>query len=223
MCSLVTGALLLTLACLTRVGVSGASEPTGSVHQQKRGFNTSAFWGTAGNESTPERRKGAVSSMARILSSHGRMVSGGFGMQDTPQFDPTAKHSALPVFIHIPKTAGRHLMELFTEEYGHPIPPMWTHTAARRYRRGALNMSFDRYFYVHFDDQGVDELLQLANEITSARNLPSPRVVTVLRDPVQRIVSEYVICSQNTANLADTHMQSSVSSSLSLTQVLQLP
>lgn len=105
--------------------------------------------------------------------------------------ETSSNHTALPVFIHIPKTGGRRLTELLTEEYGAPIPGMYMPGVLERFRRGTIQFSFTRFVYVHFDDRGVPELLQFLKEETAQRHLPGPRIVTMVRDPVQRIISEY--------------------------------
>ena len=104
--------------------------------------------------------------------------------------ETSSNHTALPVFIHIPKTGGRRLTELLNAEYGAPIPGMYIPGVMDRFRRGTIQFSFTRFVYVHFDDRGVPELLEMLKEETAQRHLPGPRIVTMVRDPVQRIISE---------------------------------
>ena len=47
-----------------------------------------------------------------------------------------SNHSALPIFVHIPKTGGRRLTELLANEYGVPVPGMWIHGFDKKYREG---------------------------------------------------------------------------------------
>ena len=51
-------------------------------------------------------------------------------------------------------------------------------------------IAFNRWLYVHFDDTGVFHLLDFAKEETEKLGLPPPRLLTMVRDPVQRIISE---------------------------------
>lgn len=67
-------------------------------------------------------------------------------------------HRFLPIFVHIPKTGGRHLNELLESEYGQAVPRMWIHGMDERYRRGKVKIfNFSRsnkciisFFFVPF-------------------------------------------------------------------------
>ncbi len=142
-----------------------------------------------GASRVPGQNGGALSLAARAHNlPGGRGGATGTGSNDIT--DSSSTHAALPVFVHTPKTGGRRMTELLEAEYGAAVPPMLILGDLERFRRGDVVMSFTRYLYLHFDGRHLPDLMLYLREQTAARGLPPPRVLTLLRDPVQRIVSE---------------------------------
>ena len=104
------------------------------------------------------------------------------------------------VFIHIPKTGGRHFRELLRGVFGDPDPAMVHGPVVQQWRARGNAVKVDSpWYYVHFDSSVVSSLLAELR-----RRGKSPRVVTFLRDPVERVVSEfYAYAGKDPVSLAD--------------------
>jgi hypothetical protein len=90
------------------------------------------------------------------------------------------------VFLHIPRTGGRHFLQLLQSELGIVDPPMVHPEVLRTALRDRDKVFLDQpYFYVHFDSSVVPSLLDMLRVHDKL-----PRIVTFLRDPVERLVSE---------------------------------
>lgn len=50
-----------------------------------------------------------------------------------------------------------------------------------------------RYFYIHFDDSHITDLVTFAQDVAAVTpGAPHPRLLVMLRDPVERLISECV-------------------------------
>jgi hypothetical protein len=90
------------------------------------------------------------------------------------------------VFLHIPRTGGRHFLQLLQSELGIVNPPM-VHPELLRAALRDRDFSFldQPWFYVHFDSSVVPSFLHMLRVHDKL-----PRIVTFLRDPIERLVSE---------------------------------
>ena len=97
------------------------------------------------------------------------------------------------VFLHIPRTGGHHLYNILEQALGTPQPRSLQMEDLRD-AVASRNFTFlnQPWFYINAESTVIRPFLRMLK-----RHSRRPRVVTFLRDPIERVVSEYYAKSKD--------------------------